>query len=505
MTTVVQVSNPKGYRGLYRFHKYWGKKPFEPIAFIIESLTDQDEVVLDPFVGSGIAAREAARIGRRFIGIDLNPIAVQLSKFLVSPPTVDVVREGLEEIKKQVREDIEASYTRIDENMVAMDYLWDTKVDRRLVATHYLWDNGTLREIWRAKRGSKRKVYEPTNHDISQFKKYENYQPRHIRLPKFFDNSRINTSTDLHLNDLVTGRALRNIDLLIEAIRALPLSVQPVFELCLTASIGQMSNMVFAITGRGKTEGKEPEKIEVGSWVIGYWRPELHFEINVWSRFCIRTKRLIKALEKSPFSLPSHQLTDDPIQVLHDNARVAIVHADAFATLNQFDTNCIDLILTDPPHGDRVPYLELSEMWNAILCNNVDFEQEIVVSNAADRRKGLNQYSTDMNKFLNIAADLLKKGGFLVILFNAGKSEDWQYLHSFTHQESSKSSLEYLGHFPVPYSARSVVQDSRQGSLKDDFAMVFRKPGADDTTSDRVRNLQSLDGWSNTFPTGKGE
>ena len=56
-------------------------------------------------------------------------------------------------------------------------------------------------------------------------------------------------------------------------------------EVTLTASVGQMSNMVFAITSRGKTTGATAGRTEVGSWVIGYWRPTVHFEINVWNCF----------------------------------------------------------------------------------------------------------------------------------------------------------------------------------------------------------------------------
>ena len=48
--------------------------------------------------------------------------------------------------------------------------------------------------------------------------------------------------------------------------------------------------MVFAVTGRGKTKGKSADKVEVGSWVIGYWRPPLHFEVNVWNCFENREK-----------------------------------------------------------------------------------------------------------------------------------------------------------------------------------------------------------------------
>lgn len=483
--TTAQVLTPSGYRGLYAFHKYWGKKPFEPVSYAIENLTDRHDVVLDPFVGSGVVVRESARLGRRFVGVDLNPIAIEISKLLVSPPEVSVVKEGLVEIERRVCREIEDSYKRNDTDDVA---------------SHYLWENRTLLQVWVVRRrgGGGRQIYEPTEHDKRRLEKYEGYQSRHIRPPRFFTNSRINASPDLALNDLFTGRALRNIDLLLDAISSLPSSIQPIFRLCLTAACGQMSNMVFAITGRGKTTGHPSSKVEVGSWVIGYWRPELHFEINVWNCFVLRVHRLIKALKEADLSMPC-LLSDHPSDVLSGRATGTIYCDDALEALRVFPANSIDLILTDPPHSDRVPYLELSELWNAILGHTVDFQREIVVSNARERRKGLTEYSRALREFLALAGQVLKKGRFLVLLFNARESLSWEYLRAF-RQGSAEGHLEYKGHFPLSYSAGSVVQDSRKGSLKKDFALVFQKLGADSPDTNRVHKLQHIEGWSNIFP-----
>ena len=32
----VEIAAPKSYKGLYAFHKYWGKKPAEPFNFTFE-------------------------------------------------------------------------------------------------------------------------------------------------------------------------------------------------------------------------------------------------------------------------------------------------------------------------------------------------------------------------------------------------------------------------------------------------------------------------------------
>jgi DNA modification methylase len=56
--TIEDIDNPATYKGIYSFHKYWGKKPTESIAFFIQKFTDESDVILDPFLGSGFIARE---------------------------------------------------------------------------------------------------------------------------------------------------------------------------------------------------------------------------------------------------------------------------------------------------------------------------------------------------------------------------------------------------------------------------------------------------------------
>ena len=73
--------------------------------------------------------------------------------------------------------------------------------------------------------------------------------------------------------------------------------------------------------------------------------------------------------------------------VFGGDADHAILNGDCLSLLPQLPDNSVDLIITDPPHGDRIPYLELSEIWNVILREEPPFEAEIVVSNAKARSK----------------------------------------------------------------------------------------------------------------------
>ena len=61
---------------------HWYPSPFVPqIPFIlIRTFTEKGDTVLDPFAGSGVALVESARLKRNFIGVDINPYAVNIMK-----------------------------------------------------------------------------------------------------------------------------------------------------------------------------------------------------------------------------------------------------------------------------------------------------------------------------------------------------------------------------------------------------------------------------------------
>jgi len=481
---VSDVIAPTGYTGLSAFHKYWGKKPIECLGFLIEKLTNPHDIVVDPFVGSGLIARECALRERRFIGIDINPVSIELARLISNLPSLDQYLKALAILERDIRCSIDESYQLADGR----------------TASHYLWDRNTMKEIWIPRNGrNSREVLAPTGYDHNQFAKHEKYTSRFIRPLRFFQNTRINTSPTLGLSDIFTGRALRNIDLLLQHITTSPDSLRGALLLTLTASVGQMSNMVFAITGRGKTKGSRSGNVEVGSWVIGYWRPPLHFEVNVWNCFRRRSQKLITSLRNlgAPRSFkPSDQVDG----VLFRTESMALLNEDSIHALKQLPNSSVALVLTDPPHSDRIPYLELSELWNALLGRESDFDKEIVVSNARERKKTKIRYNQQMADLLVEVGRVLIPGGTLALLFNARDADSWKGLVC----EESGISLRYHGCFPMTYSANSVVQDNREGAMKSDYVLIYRKPGTGGRSDSLEEEVQEIPGWSEGFPSVKG-
>jgi hypothetical protein len=476
--TPARLADPAAYRGLYAFHKYWGKKPAEPMRYLVQHLCPEGGLVVDPFLGSGISAIEAIRMNRRFIGVDINPAAVRLARLLVSLPPAPAIHEAFTHVVAVVKDAILESYATATKGH----------------ATHYVWRRDVMEKVWQTNGETRNRVeLPPGERDIALAKQFASYQPRRLRTPRFFTNSRINSRPSMTLRDLFTGRALRNIELLLAAVDGLPSTIQEPLLLSLTAAVGQMSKMVFAITGRGKTTGVGSDRMEVGSWVIGYWRPEQHFEVNVWNCFERRVNKLIKAVAEAE----SLQIAAKPgtlSEVCNGDADHAILNGDCLSLLPLLPDNSVDLIITDPPHSDRIPYLELSELWNVILGEEPPFEAEIVVSNAKERSKITLGYNQAMSMFLEIASGKLSKSGCLVLFFNARTEAGWKFLNGFS-ASANMAGMVYCGCFPLIYSAASVVQDNREGALRTDFGLVFsRSAGVE-------RSLAAIPGWMLNLPT----
>lgn len=84
-------------------HQYRGIETKHPATFPealardhILSWSNEGDIVLDPFSGSGTTAKMAKHNGRRFIGIEINPEYVEISKKRLSQEVFDFSSSGIE-------------------------------------------------------------------------------------------------------------------------------------------------------------------------------------------------------------------------------------------------------------------------------------------------------------------------------------------------------------------------------------------------------------------------
>lgn len=101
--------------------------------------TDEGDIVFDPFVGTGTTAVAAKRLGRKYIGIDIDPLYIKIS----------------EKNLKQAQE------TKINGCYVSI-YLGEIRTMR----------DKDFKEIWKNREGDIKKTLENKQYKLLSFQKY---------------------------------------------------------------------------------------------------------------------------------------------------------------------------------------------------------------------------------------------------------------------------------------------------------------------------------------------
>jgi len=449
------------YKGIYALHKYWSKKPHNVVRHFILKYTNEDEIVLDPFCGSGISIIESLLTNRKAIGIDINPSAIFITKQTLSKISIRDIENEFKRLRERVESKINSLYRVV-------------RKDGVYIGTHFIWENGKLVEVWYKK--NRRKVIDtPSEEDVKLATSFS-YEtiPYFYPKEKLFYNPRINANKDTKVYNLFTPRNLLALSILWKEINAInDENIRAFFKFCFTASVGQASNMVFVVKRRGKFNGKtrKSPKKEVGSWVIGYWIPKEHFEINVWNCFENRYKKILKA-KKIQNKMNYIVREGSKIEgLLFSDYNLLLFKKPVQDVLKDFPDNSIDYVITDPPHGDRQPYLELSLMWNSWLEEHPEYNKEIVVSDSKERNKNKEDYFQLLKEVFQEIERVLKHGRYFSLMFNSLDDNTWINLFSIINNLN----FELIDIETFEYSAGSVVQDTRAGGLKTDFILTFRK------------------------------
>jgi len=95
---------------IYRMHRYFARRPHNLINALIQHYTRPGDVILDPFCGGGTTIVEGLRLKRKVIGIDLNPMAVFITRCEVMNLDVDELERTIQAIAEMTRDTINELY-----------------------------------------------------------------------------------------------------------------------------------------------------------------------------------------------------------------------------------------------------------------------------------------------------------------------------------------------------------------------------------------------------------
>jgi site-specific DNA-methyltransferase (cytosine-N4-specific) len=104
----------------HNFHPYAAKFIPQIPAFFINKYTSENDIILDPFCGSGTSLVEAKLLNRSGIGVDINELSVLISKVKTTKINVEEL-QLVDKLIQTARSEIAKNYSKID-NSTNLDY-----------------------------------------------------------------------------------------------------------------------------------------------------------------------------------------------------------------------------------------------------------------------------------------------------------------------------------------------------------------------------------------------
>jgi 16S rRNA G966 N2-methylase RsmD len=403
-----RVIQAKPHSAAYMMHKFWARRPHNVFAELVNHYSETGDIILDPFCGGGVTVVEALRLGRKVVGVDLNPLATYVTGMEVRPLDVEKFLQELNGIRKKVEVELsnlyQTSCPKCQSKSAMFDWLeWSDGEPKRM---KYVCQNcGT---------GKK----EADEEDFSLVKRIDGDFERIVAerklwypkatIPKGDKTEGIIKRGYTHFWQLFTKRNLLALSLLYNAISAVSDSdVRDFLRFAFSSSL-KWASMQSHLRGN-----------IVEGWAMhAYWLYPKTLEINVWKTFCRRCAAVARGKEYTNKNIGNYYNRAESSEDLLDAKATCLVLTQSSTNL-PVEEDTVDLVLTDPPYGGNVNYAELADYWMVWLNKDqlIEKTEEIIVNK--NQKKGLSDYEQGLTRVFSECYRVLKKDKNLVATFNS--------------------------------------------------------------------------------------
>ncbi len=109
--TITKPIEPKKHALRYNIHRYFTRRPYNVINTYIQHFTNKGDIVLDPFIGSGVTSVEALCLGRKTIAFDIEPLSTFITRMVcISPVDIVKLKNTFIKIEDSIKKDIHKFY-----------------------------------------------------------------------------------------------------------------------------------------------------------------------------------------------------------------------------------------------------------------------------------------------------------------------------------------------------------------------------------------------------------
>jgi len=469
--------SPKAHTPMYLMHKFWARKPHNVVAEYIKHYSKEGEIVLDPFVGSGVTAIEALKHGRKAIAIDLDPVATFITRMTLIPVDLNKFKRAFEDLKDKLEMKINDFY-----------YTKCPQCGRKatILATVWLRDRNEPIEIRLfCPNCNKRLRKEPTREDMQKIAEIEKleipywYPKDELKYP----NSKEFMKKEVigEVPNLFTKRNLFALSILWHEVESIiDIKIRNLMKFAFTSMVHLASKLCPVAKPSPRSHWS---KLSATSfWAVhSYWVPPRYMESNVWMLFessIFGKQGVLKGKEEAKKAILYYKEAkkfDD----LRDDANIWIITGSALNLENiGIPKEEIDYVFTDPPYGGSIQYMELSTLWASWLKgkNNdprftLNFDEEITINNA--QGKDFETYHRMLRNAFEEIYEVLRPGRWLTVTFHNTQVKIFNsIIKAVVMAGFDLEKIIYQP--PARASAKGLLQP--YGSAIGDYYIRFRKP-----------------------------
>jgi 16S rRNA G966 N2-methylase RsmD len=370
---IVKKQEAKRHFGV---HGYFTKQSWNVVQEYITNFSQPNDLVLDPFGGSGVTAIEAMMTDRRAIHLDLNPMSCFIVGSLIAPVSVAELGLAFERIQKEYQKNEPKTDEEIGKALLKYPYPKDWTLPKGS-------DVGLVQELF-------------TRKQLAQLAFL-----KHLILKE--KNENIKKSLMLAFSSTITK-----------------------------------TNLTYHNSEQRNENAGDCAAFRYYRYRIAPYKVEL----NLMNSFGTKLKKVINA--KKEISSKINKDTIDRIQVVKGTA----------TDLSFIKKESVDYIYTDPPYGKKIPYLDLSVMWNAWLDLEVttkDYEQEAI--EGGEHHKTKEEYNDLMAKSIEEMYRVLKFDRWMSFVFAHKDPEFWHLII----ETAERCGFEYAGAVPQKNGQTSFI------------------------------------------------
>ncbi len=491
---------------LLNAHFYHTKVPPKAIEVSIKHYTNEGDIVLDGFGGTGTTGIAASRTNRKAIISDLSPIAAFISANQNMQVSITKIFDAVNIISKNVKSSFNELYSvKVDSQHRKINYtIWSDAFECPICKEPYFYfdkfvdfENDSIRDhvnctncggdlekdnankvfeeyfdpiIGRTVNrpvqrpalisyliGAKKSYKKPDNEDFELIQKIETTQ-----LSNWVPSNQIMFKGDdfgdlwragyhkgyTNTHHFYSKRNLIALSLLnseIENFKSDP-EIYRVLKFIFTSLYSRSHRMNRYIPEHGR---------HVGPLSGTLYMSNLQVEINVGNIFEEKSKSIIRALS----------------EIKRNNVYVSTQSVTSLSSI--IPENSIDYIYTDPPFGDNLPYSELNFLMEDWIRIHTNTTSEAIIN--VKQLKGIDEYNSLMQLGFSQYFKILKPNRWITVVFHNSKSKVWSSIQdAITKAGFIISSVSVLDK-----KKGTTKQLSYSGAVKNDLIISAFKPKSD--------------------------